>query len=159
MKRKEKKEKKKGQSLVGKRLIFLTAVLLPLPLFLFSIAIAFGHEGHDHDTPRMIQAPKGGVIKSLEETHVEVVSKGKDVRIYFYDKELKPRPAAEFKVSAVAELPRTKKTEVVKLTAKENFFEGSYDAKGIHRYTLIVTIVDPKTGHPDQLSFTIEPRR
>lgn len=120
---------------------------------------AFAHEGHDHDSPKMIQAPKGGVVKSLEKTNVEVVSKGKNVTIYLYDKDMKPADVTGFEVSAKAELPRKKETEEVALTAKGNSFEGSFDAKGSHRYTLIVAVKDPKTGHDDKLNFTIEPKK
>jgi hypothetical protein len=131
----------------------LTMIALTAPV------LAWAHEGHDHNAPSQTQAPKGGVMKSLERTHVEVVSKGKDVKIYLYDKELKPQDAATYKVSATAELPRTKKAEAVPLTAKANFFEGSFDAKGAHRYTLKLAITDPKTKHDDRMEFTIEPRK
>jgi hypothetical protein len=120
---------------------------------------AFSHEGHDHDAPTTIQAPKGGVVKALDEARVEAVSKGKDIKIYLYDKDMKPKSTKGFTLKATAELPRTKKTEEVKLTAKESSFEGSYDAKGMHRYTLKLEVTDPGTGHSDQLSFTIEPRK
>lgn len=117
------------------------------------------HEGHDHDAPAKVKAPKGGVIKSLEEVHVELVSKGKDIKVYLYDKEMKAKNLTGFKVSAQAEMPRTKKTEAVSLTAKDNFYEGTFDAKGVHRYTLIVAVTDPKVGHEDKLKFTVEPRK
>ncbi|WP_413289167.1 hypothetical protein [Bdellovibrio sp. HCB337] len=131
----------------------MMSVLLTLSLNVFA------HEGHDHDGPTNVQAPKGGVIKGLEETYVEVVSKGKDVKIYLYDKELKPQDVTKYKVSAEAELPKAKKKEPVTLTSKGTHFEASFDAKGAHRYTLIVSVVDPKTGHDDSLKFTVEPRK
>ena len=133
------------------------SILTILILTLASPAV-LAHEGHDHDAPKMIQAPKGGVIKSLEETSVEVVSKGKDLKIYLYNNEMKPQDVSGYKVSATAKLPRTKKIDEVNLLPKGTYFEASYDAKGIHRYTLTVAITDPKTGHPDKLNFTIEPR-
>ena len=125
----------------------------------FVSAPAFAHEGHNHDAPTTIQAPKGGVVKALDESRVEVVAKGKDIKIYFYDKEMKPREASGFKVTAIAELPRGKKSEVVNLGAKEAQLEGTYDAKGAHRYTLKLNVTDSKTGRADNLSFTIEPRK
>lgn len=129
-----------------------------------SVVLALGgnlvlaHEGHDHDAPKKILAPKGGVMKSLEETHVEVVSKGKNIQIFLYDYEMKAKPVTGFVVSAKAEMPRTKKQEEIVLTAKESSYEASYDAKGSHRYTLMLAIKDPKTGHDDKLNFTIEPK-
>ena len=120
---------------------------------------AAAHEGHDHDAPQMIAAPKGGLLKSLEETHVEVVSKGTAIRIYLYSKDMKPADASKYKVTAKAELPRKKGVHDIKLAANGNAFEGTFDAKTVHRYTLALTIVDPKTGHNDKLTFTVEPRK
>lgn len=135
--------------------------LIPALLVLLAMTVrtAQAHEGHDHDGPTTLQAPKGGVIKALEETRVEVTSKGKQLKIYLYDKNLKPQPISGFKVTAQAQLPRSKKVEDLRLLPKENHFEAEYDAKGLHRYTLLLSVDDPKTGHKDQLSFTIEPRK
>jgi len=120
---------------------------------------AFAHGGDDHDAPITMNAPKGGVVKGLEETNVEVVSKGKELTIYLYDKGMKPKSVSGFTVTAKAELPRSKKQDEIKLTAKENSYSASYDAKGLHRYTLLVAIKDPATGHDDRLKFTIEPKK
>lgn len=122
----------------------------------------FAHEGHDHDAPTSVKALKGGIVKSLEETNVEVVSKGDSIRIYLFDKkasEPKPLDVRPFTLTAKAEMPRTKKTEEIILKPMGNFFEATFDAKGIHRYTLLLSVNDPKTGHDDKLKFTIEPRK
>ncbi|WP_374029099.1 hypothetical protein [Bdellovibrio bacteriovorus] len=134
-------------------------------IFLSLIAASFfalpvsAHEGHDHDGPAMVQAPKGGVIKSLEEVHVEVVSKGKDIKVYLYNKDLKPADASQFKIKLKAELPRSKKTEELTYKTEAHHLEASFDAKGAHRYNLIVLITDAKQGHEDKLTFTVEPRK
>jgi hypothetical protein len=114
-----------------------------------------GHD-HDHDAPGAVAAQKGGIIKSLEEVHVEVVAKGVNVKIYFFTKDLKPLDVSKLKVTAEAELPRSKKKEAVSLVSKGTWYETSFDAKGMHRYTLVLTINDPKQGHNDKLNFTIE---
>ncbi len=129
----------------------LLALLASLP--------AMAHQGHDHDAPTTLKAPKGGIIKALDESRVEVVSRGKDLKVYVYDAAMKPASAADFKIAASAELPRTKKEETVPLWARKNHFEGSYDAKGAHRYTLKLKVTHAKTGHTDPLTFTIEPRK
>lgn len=135
----------------------MKTLLLIAALIISTSAVA--HEGHDHDAPTTLKAPKGGIIKALDESRVEVVSKGKELKIFVYDKEMKPALASEFKLIAKAELPRTKKIEDIKLVAKENFFEGTYDAKGAHRYTLKLEVKDSKMNHTDHLTFTIEPRK
>jgi hypothetical protein len=129
-------------------------------LFMFCVSsLVFGHEGHDHDGPTTIQAPKGGVIKALDEARVEVVSKGKDIKIYFYNKDMSPAKVSDFKVVAKAELPRTKKVDSILLTPSENHFKAFYDAKGSHRYNLRLEIMDPRVDHLYKLNFTIEPKR
>lgn len=133
------------------------AIFASLIAFGFWAFSAVAHEGHD--APTTLKAPKGGVLKELMEARVEVVSKGKDLKIYFYDKEMKPTQVSGFKVSARAELPRTKKIENLELKAQETFFESSYDAQGAHRYTLKLTVTDLKLNDTDHLTFTIEPKK
>lgn len=123
----------------------------------FSVS-ALAHEGH-HDAPGMVQAPKGGVIKSLEESHVEVVAKGSEVKVYLYSKDLKPADASRFKIKLFTELPRAKKKETIEFKSNGNVLEARFDAKGAHRYTLIIHISDSATGHDDVLKFTVEPRK
>ncbi|MES2965302.1 MAG: hypothetical protein V4760_15555 [Bdellovibrionota bacterium] len=122
---------------------------------LVTAGFAQAHEGHDHDAPSMVQAPKGGMIKSNETLHIEVVPKGKDLKIFVYSKDLKPAEVAKIAVTAQTELPRTKKVEPLALQPKGDHFEASFDAKGAHRYTLILTVGE----HKDRITFTIEPRK
>lgn len=117
----------------------------------------FAHEGHDG--PVAVQAPKGGVIKATDDAYFEVLSKGKDLRIYAYDKDLKPADPAKFQVTAQAQPPRGKKAEKVTLTAKDGYYQADYDAKGVHRYTLILTVKDGHEDHGHTLNFTVEPRK
>lgn len=128
-------------------------------LCLFAIPIqSFAHEGHDHDAPAVVTPRKGGIIKSVGKMNIEMVSKGDNLRLYFFDGSLNPMPVAGFQLDAKAEMPRSKKTEKVNFIAKENFFEADYAAKGIHRYSLLLGIRDVKAGKQDRLEFTIEPR-
>lgn len=125
-------------------------------LFAFS---TWAHPGHDHNAPGAVEAPKGGMIKSLEETHVELVHKGTELRIYLYDLNMKIKDPTQFKLTATAELPRSKKGEVITFAVKDGALVGQYDAKGTHRYTLKLAILDPSTGHNDRMDFIVEPRK
>ena len=130
-----------------KTILIFAAVLL-------SISVV-AHEGHDHDGPALVQAPRGGIIKSNETHHIEVVAKGKDIRVYLYTKDLKPADLSKETISAQVELPRTKKVEPITLTPKGDHYFANYDAKGAHRYTLAIVFGD----HKDKINFTIEPKR
>jgi hypothetical protein len=121
------------------------------------LKISLAHEGHDHDAPTTIVAPKGGSIKSLEEHYVEVTSKKNDLKIYFYAKDLKPVPVTLFKVKASAFNPKTKKTDEIKLVAKEKYLETTFEAKGTHRYDFILEVTPIE--HTDKLTFTIETKK
>ncbi|MDX9730990.1 MAG: hypothetical protein RBT63_04405, partial [Bdellovibrionales bacterium] len=51
----------------------ITALFLAM-LSPLAPSTALSHEGHDHDAPGLVQAPRGGDIRSLEELHVEVLT-------------------------------------------------------------------------------------
>ncbi len=126
---------------------------------MFLATMGFAHEGHNHDAPTTIKPMKGGVVKALDEAKIEVVSKGKNVKIFVFDKEMKPASSARFTIVAKTLLPRAKKEEDLALVAKDSFFEAEYDAKGSHRYTLKLSITDANTKRTDQMTFNIEPRK
>lgn len=135
-------------------------------VLLLGLTTAHAHEGHDHDKPAATPSVKGGVVKEIEKTRVEVVSRKNNIQIFLFDKTAatdaeknKPVAVAGYKLTALAEHPRTKKQDPVELVAKGDFFEANYDAKGLHRYTLLLTIVDPRTQHNDKMSFIIEPKK
>lgn len=131
-------------------------LLLALPILSTQL---HAHNGVDHDAPTTLKAPKGGIIKSLDESKIEVVSKGSNIKIYVYGKDLKPTPPTGLKIDATAVMPRGKTAEVIPLSTGSNFFEGSFDAKGAHRYTLKLSVTELKSNRTEVLTFTIEPRK
>ena len=110
--------------------------------------LAYSHEGHDHDAPQAVSAPNGGITKSLENAYVEAVSRGNQVFIYLYDKEMKPKNVSQFELSATAQFPKNKIKEKPVVFVKKDFhFDAYFDAQGSHRYTLKIQIKDPATRH------------
>lgn len=116
---------------------------------------ALAHEGHDHG-PGQIQAPKGGVIRSLETVHLELLTKGKSLSIYAYDSSLNPQDVTKFPVSATVTLPK-KKSENLALIPKGDHWEAEFDAKDAHRFALELSIT--QGGHKDKVKFNVEPKR
>lgn len=127
-------------------------------IVLFTCSLAFAHEGDDHDMPATVKAPKGGIIKTLEETHVEVLNRDKKLYIYIYDLKLIPKSTKGFKLNAQAKLPRKSKLQDIKLSVREKMYEADFNPS-VHRYTLVLKITDPATGHNDVLNYIIEPKR
>lgn len=126
----------------------------------FAAAQGYAHEGHDHG-PSTLQAPKGGVLRSLEEVHLELKTDGKKLSLYAYELDEKSQKLVaadvkKFPVKATATLPR-KKPEAVDLSPKGDHWEASFDAKGAHRYTLEVAI--KQAGHDDKVKYTVEPKK
>lgn len=145
--------------------VTFTATLTALLLSLVSI-VSYAHDGHDHDGPSLFQPQKGGVVKSVEEINVEVVTKDSKTEIYFYDNDGKIKEAGSFQASAEAKLPRSKTVEKLTLhpitdasTKAVTHYEINYDPKGTHRYTLVLNIKELKHKHSDKLQFTIETKK
>ncbi len=120
----------------------------------FAPSLALAHEGHA--LPGSVQPPKGGMVRSSEHEIYEVLARGKTISIYVYDHDLKPKPAKSFPIVATTTLPR-KKASPLALTAREDHWEGTFDAQGAHRYTLELEV--KSAGHTDRLKYTIEPKK
>lgn len=123
---------------------------------LFSFGLVFAARAHEgHGDIGSIQPPKGGVVKSLETVHLEMVNLGKEIRIYVYDKEVKPQPTKDYPLTAKVQLPRKKGTQDLKLDDKGTHWVTQFDPKGAHRFDLILNI--EQGGHKDTVTFTVEP--
>lgn len=115
----------------------------------------FAHEGHDHG-PATVAAQKGGIVRALETVTLELVTEGKTIRIYTFDKDTKAAEVAKFPASLTATLPR-KKPETVKLEPKGDHWEASFDPKNSHRFDLQLAI--QQGGHNDKVKWTVEPKK
>lgn len=127
---------------------------------LFVIALLFAqsalaHEGHDHG-PSAVQPPKGGILRSLETVHLELVAKGKMLKVYAYDMNLQPVEVSGLPMTASVTLPRGK-AQALPLAAKGKYWEAQFDAKGAHRYTVELAI--RQGGHDDKVKYTVEPKK
>ncbi len=128
-------------------------IIIFASLLTFSTS-SFSHEG-EHG-PSAVQAPKGGVMRSLETVHLEMLTKGQSVQIYLYDANLKPADVSKYPITATVTLPK-KKSEPLKLESKGDHWLANFDAKGAHRYSLELNIV--QGGHNDKINFTVEPKK
>lgn len=122
-------------------------------VLLFSLQ-GFAHEG-DHG-PSTVAAPKGGVIRTLETVHLELVTQGKDIRIFLYDHDMKSADPKKYPITATVTLPR-KKPSPLSLEAKTDHWFVHFDPKNAHRFDIEISIA--QGGHMDKVKWTIEPTR
>jgi len=130
----------------------LHALISTLMIVLAPLASS-AHEGHDH-APGVIQAPHGGVAKAGTHVSLELVTEGKTLKLYPLDAATKPLAGA--RVSATAQLPKSKKKETVSLTSKGEYFEGTFASGGAYRYTLEVKVGVGKVKD-EKFVFQVEP--
>lgn len=123
----------------------------------FSVNAGEGHDhDHDHGSSSMMPAQKGGVVKAYDEGFLEMVAKGKTIKVYFFNKDFTPMDLKTTKVSAKAIFPRKKGEESLKGAVKDNVFEADYENAKFHRYELEMKFELQGHGHPDTLHFTVE---
>ncbi len=103
-----------------------------------------------------VKAPKGGEIKPMVDGYMEVVSDRDLIRIYLYDKKLKPEKQLK-DVSIVAELQRAtaKDHENLELKPATGGFVAKFDARENSKFYLDIGIVNRKSGSADRLSFDV----
>lgn len=128
----------------------IVALVLIFPL------VSLAHGVHDSGSAK---PQKGGVLKSLETIHLELVQMGEELRIYVYNKETPPKAedVSKYPVSAKAVLPRKKGAKDLNLVPKKSYWATSFDAKGAHRFDFVLSI--EQGGHKDDVVFTVEPKK
>src|SRR5687767_6030942 len=92
----------------------ITAIILSLGLLLPAYATASGDHNHDHEAA-VEAAPHGGILRNALPYKSEIVIAKENVKIYVYDKNLKPVDKAKLKESVKGELafPKDKKKREV----------------------------------------------
>lgn len=135
--------------------------------FIFSLLllpfISAAHEGHDHG-PGKVSLQKGGIMRSLETVHLELVYKDKTVEIYPFETQVDPKTPSKLKsadvhrfpVSATVEMPKAK-AQSIELKPNGDHWTAALDPKGAHRFTLILAIT--QGGHADKVKWTVEPKK
>lgn len=129
--------------------------VLGLSVLVFIVGlVSQAHEG-EHG-PSSFQPQKGGVVRSLETVHLELIMENTDIKIYAFEMDGKPSLVTKYPASIKIERPRAK-AEAVKMTPMGNHWLASFDPKGAHRITVFFEI--EQAGHKDTVKWTIEPKK
>jgi hypothetical protein len=111
------------------------------------------HEG-EHSAPSSAAAQKGGVVRSTENVHLELVRSGKAIQIYAFDLDLKPLDPKNLPTILTVTLPK-KKVQSINPNLQADHWAFDFDAKGAHRFTITMKVTHEKETH--KVSWTIEP--
>jgi len=114
--------------------IFLAGLLVSLS------ATLEAHEEHNHEAA-VESAPRGGTLRNAGEYKSEIVVNGDVIKLYVYDKQLKPIKLDAAQFSGEVQFPKEKAKPIV-FKRNGEFYEVT--VKGIsktHRYDMHVTIV------------------
>ena len=136
-------------------------IIIVICLFLLP-GYANAHEDHAHG-PANVPLQKGGILRSLETVHLELVYKNKMVKIYPFNVQVDPKMPGhlssmrtnQFPVSATVELPKRK---AIPLSLKDegDHWTAQFDPQNAHRFTVFLFI--KQGGHDDKVKWTIEPK-
>lgn len=127
------------------QLVFTLAVMIASPIL--------AHEGHA-DAPGSVVPPHGGKIQATSELYLEFVKSGDVVKIFPMSHDLKPVPTSEITLSIQLELPRQKVKQPVSPETQSDSWSAKIDAKGAHRFTLIVA--SKRKNKSETVKFTAE---
>lgn len=106
-----------------------------------SAPLAHSHEGHVHEAA-VETAPHGGMLRNADPFKSELLVKGDSVKLFIYDKQLKPVKPTEPTLKGDLQFPREKKFTSVTFTRKGDHYVAT--VPGIskkHRFDLHVHLV------------------
>jgi hypothetical protein len=104
-----------------------------------------------------VKAPRGGDIKQIRDGYIEVVSNRKVIKIYLYDKKLKPeKQLKNFSIIAEVQRATAKEHENLELRPTDGAFTAKFDPGDTSKFYLDIGIANRKTGSADRTSFSID---
>lgn len=118
-------------------------------------ALSFGHEGHDHEAA--VEAPPhGGLLRNVQNAKNEVFLKseavinGDAVKLYVYDKALKPVQLKQDTLKGDVQFPREKAKPVTFKKATDHYTATVTGISKKHRFDMHVELeADGQKGKAD----------
>ncbi|WP_141731710.1 hypothetical protein [Oligoflexus tunisiensis] len=117
----------------------MKAFLVSMSLLLGTAAPLMAHEGHNHEAA-VEAAPHGGTLRNAGDYKAEIVINGDNLKLYVYDKKLKPVKLEKAELTGDVQFPK-EKSKPVTFKKAGDYYEAT--VKGItkvHRYDMHVNI-------------------
>lgn len=128
-------------------------LLLWATFMALSASPAQAHEGHAHESSHEVP-PHGGNLRAAGDLKGEIVISGDTLKLYLYDKVLKPLKIEKTELKGEVQFPK-EKSKPVSFKKKGEFYEATL--KGIsktHRYDLHINV--EQAGKKTVLDFGVD---
>ncbi len=113
--------------------------LLIATMLYFSFTPLIAGDGHNHEAA-VEAAPHGGTLRNAGENKAEIVVNGDNLKLYFYDKELKPLKIEAKEIKGDVQFPKEKKKPIT-FRKSGDFYETTVKGIGkVHRYDMHVNL-------------------
>lgn len=126
----------------------MTRKLILISALMLAATLSFAHDGHNHEAA-VEAAPHGGILRDAPPYKSEVVLNGDNVKLYVYDKALKPMEIKLQELSGDVQFPRQKTKPVTFKKSGEVFVATIPGIGKVHRYDMHVFLDEKKTIKAD----------
>jgi hypothetical protein len=113
--------------------------LITTSLFLAATVSLMAHEGHNHEAA-VEAAPHGGTLRNAGEYKAEIVINGDNLKLYVYDKQLKPLKLDKAELTGDVQFPKEKSKPVTFKKAGDAFETTVKGISKVHRYDMHVNV-------------------
>lgn len=114
--------------------------------FLLATSLVFGAaaplmagDGHNHEAA-VESAPRGGLLRNAGDYKAEIVINGDKLKLYVYDKQLKPIKLEKAELSGDVQFPKEKSKPITFKKAGDAYETTVKGISKVHRYDMHVNL-------------------
>ncbi|HYX37749.1 MAG TPA: hypothetical protein VE954_32000 [Oligoflexus sp.] len=108
-------------------------------LLLGAAAPLMAHDGHNHEAATET-APHGGTLRNAGDYKAEIVINGDNLKLYIFDKQLKPMKLEKAELTGDVQFPKEKSKPVTFKKAGEFYSATVKGISKVHRYDMHVNL-------------------
>jgi hypothetical protein len=117
----------------------MKAFLFTASLFLTASFPLMAGDGHNHEAA-VEAAPHGGTLRNAGEYKAEIVINGDTLKLYVYDKQLKPLKVEKAELTGDVQFPKEKSKPITFKKAGDAFEATVKGISKVHRYDMHVNV-------------------
>lgn len=114
-------------------------VLLVTSILFGAAGTLMAGDGHNHEAA-VESAPRGGVLRNAGDYKAEIVINGDNLKLYVYDKQLKPIKMEKAEITGDVQFPKEKSKPITFKKAGESYDATVKGISKVHRYDMHVNL-------------------